>query len=206
MELDGFSLVSSFCRPKGRHGGSAVFAKISLATHCSTRHDLERFSVLNLLECSAVEYRIARHPPPVICSVYRPPGSGVGDFLDAFERLPLGAACDRKTMLIGGDFNIDLRGETRDRDFFVALLRSFSLSIGTTEVTRPASSTCLDNIFTDGAVDGCLVEHGHVSDHAGVYLRLKDVLPIKSGPTFTFQRIFSTHNLDEFRCSLECAL
>lgn len=51
--LEGYKLVSSYCRMKGRLGGTAIYCREHL--NCTARHDYNLLSISNVIECSAVQ-------------------------------------------------------------------------------------------------------------------------------------------------------
>nr|CAI5832212.1 unnamed protein product [Callosobruchus analis] len=83
--LAGFKLVSSFCRPENKHGGSAVFVSEEIVNR-SERLDIVSQSEMGNLECAAVEIRL-HDMKMMILSYYRPPLGMFDEFLNNLEHI-----------------------------------------------------------------------------------------------------------------------
>nr|CAI5824056.1 unnamed protein product [Callosobruchus analis] len=83
--LAGFKLVSSFCRPENKHGGSAVFVSEEIVNR-SERLDIVSQSEMGNLECAAVEIRL-HDMKMIILSIYRPPLGMFDEFLNNLEHI-----------------------------------------------------------------------------------------------------------------------
>nr|CAI5824935.1 unnamed protein product [Callosobruchus analis] len=83
--LAGFKLVSSFCRPENKHGGSAVFVSEEIVNR-SERLDIVSQSEMGNLECAAVEIRL-HDMKMIILSIYRPPLGMFNEFLNNLEHI-----------------------------------------------------------------------------------------------------------------------
>ncbi|KAK9891284.1 hypothetical protein WA026_013595 [Henosepilachna vigintioctopunctata] len=68
--IDGFNLVTGYCRGKNKHGGSAIYVDGQIQ-NCKPRLDLNNISIVNNFECSAVEYRIDHNFKLVVVCIYR---------------------------------------------------------------------------------------------------------------------------------------
>lgn len=161
MAIENFKLISSFCRDKGKHGGSAVYIK------CEPLKKLTNLSISGIFECAAVECNIDG-TVCIVASVYRPSGSGVNMF---FDRLELFLISTREykfdCILLAGDFNIHIEYTNKDRTDFINQLASFGLHHTVNEMTRiiPESESCLDNICTNIMKFKSSVVRMHLSDH-----------------------------------------
>lgn len=51
-----YMLISSYCRSRNKHGGSAIYVRNCLAVNCKSRDDIVQMSISQILECSALEY------------------------------------------------------------------------------------------------------------------------------------------------------
>lgn len=103
LHISGYDLyVTSRANRSG--GGVALYVDSDLKcrpVECMT-------SVIDdLMECIAVEIELERTRNIVVACVYRKPGSNVDTFKDSLEELMNGLN-ENKTLIICGDFNIDL--------------------------------------------------------------------------------------------------
>ena len=81
-----------------------------------------------MFECVTIELKLANCRHVVIASVYRAPGSGVTLFCDSIDRL-FNQVAIKKTLLICGDFNIDLlkHDSYSGTKYFLDLMFSFGM-------------------------------------------------------------------------------
>lgn len=132
--------------------------------------DIRKASKEGTIECSSV--RITNKKIIIIC-IYRPPR---GDFNVFFETVSyILHLCHRKyknhRIILCGDFNINLFGESANKKAFLDILTSYNLSQTINEGTRGEKSL-IDNIFVDLCSDrhtGVLLRNA-LSDHHGQLL------------------------------------
>jgi len=77
FSINGLKLGASFCREEGRHGGTAVFVRNDVKS--SARVKLNKLSISNVFECSAIECQLCNVNIVVVC-IYRPPQADLGMF------------------------------------------------------------------------------------------------------------------------------
>lgn len=58
VAIDGFKLISRFCRPEGRCGGSAIYVRHSIK--CKSRLKLNKLSNSGIIEIAAIDCKL-RH-------------------------------------------------------------------------------------------------------------------------------------------------
>lgn len=148
-------------------------------------------------------------------TVYRTPDSDCSLFLSTLEKcilqLMFRSQHKSKHMAIAGDFNIDvLNLHKPDTQAFLDILRSFNLYCTNNKPTRNLS--CLDNIVTNFPLDQCsssLLEEGILSDHAGVFTKIKSILRSSlitvdsdQGSNINFTRLLTQPRLENLNASL----
>lgn len=161
--------------------------------------NINRMSIKGTFECAAAQCFIGKESI-VVLSVYRGQND-IDTFLSKFEEVLSKLIEDRKKVFIGGDFNIDMLRDTRDRRDFVSLLGSFGLRHAIEEWTRydiaSQRYSCLDN-FLIHCEQECSVQvlHLAISDHSTQKLTFD--CGISNSTTFKRIRSFSVHNKMQF--------
>lgn len=195
--LSGYSLGSSFCRERGKHGGSAIFHKADIT--CVERSDLKSFSVAKVIECSAIQMSLKDNKLIIVC-IYRPntpPLSNVSLFLVKLRHI-LEICCRQNVrLIITGDFNIDIRKSDGDSRAFLSLLEQFNIRVTNMEPTRLVSGACLDNILTNCSGNTCVMEY-HMSDHSALKFITRDLLTRSSKTDTILKRRVNQKTVDEF--------
>nr|CAI5820999.1 unnamed protein product [Callosobruchus analis] len=106
--IEGFKLAASFCRPEGLHGGAAVFVsqdvKFKVSKSCG------KLSVSGVLECATIDCCIEKSKL-IVCTIYRPLKGDYHLIITKLEEL-LTLLDHSKTIIIAGDFNIDMMDES----------------------------------------------------------------------------------------------
>jgi len=143
-----FKLVSSACRERGEHGGSAIFVHQSIK--CKSIIKITKLSKKQIFECSAVDCDINGKEVVVIC-IYKPPAGNIETFFDCLERA-LSIIFDvNKMIIITGDFNIEFLKDNKNKHRILSLMNCFNLQHTITANTRitSRSQSCIDNIFVN---------------------------------------------------------
>lgn len=125
MGLNGFQLASSYCRKRGSHGGSAIYVKDGISW--KSRKQLERISVCKQIEISAIETTLDNKHPAIIAAIYRPSGGNLEIFFEKLEELLTDVVQEWKTIIIAGDFNIEMKDDNNLKDRLFSLIKSFGL-------------------------------------------------------------------------------
>lgn len=163
VRLDGFSLVSYFCRKK-HHGGVAIFANLN--SKC-TSINLDKFSVPIHAEFCGSEIM---NSSTVLVTLYRSScGGNVSIFYECFLKLIDFIYHKYKHILMVGDFNVELSNNTEFGQKLLHVLHSYGLSYKINVPTRVTlhTASCLDNVITNFDPDMLLVENfdPDISDH-----------------------------------------
>ena len=198
--IQNFTLASSYCRPEGKHGGSAIYIHDSL--QYKERKKLSELSLEGEFECAAVECTVSKHPT-IIIAIYRPPSGSLKTFLAKIEQLLNIIHVENKVMFMAGDFNIEMKDNNNNKNEFFSIVHSFQMRECILDYTRITnnSKSCIDNIFTnlENSFEGKNFEN-HVSDHTAqvIFFRLSK----PSSPKREFRRFFTENAKSNFVNSL----
>lgn len=206
--LPGFLLVSSFCRPLNRHGGTAIFIR-DYFKRFFVRTDICKLSAQYIFECCAVQCKVNNNLNLIVICVYRSSEPNLGDIERFFEKLALlldilnGERSAR--FVIVEDFNVDiLKPNHRDTQTLLSVLHSYGLQPIVSEPTREAllSSSCLDNIFTNVEGGQVRIMQPHLSDHKAISINfnINSLISPKAMPSK--RRNFSSSNIRVFLSAL----
>lgn len=128
------------------------------------RKDIVSLSVERHCEIACAE--LERH---IILCIYSPPSACFETFIVTLEEALCKASSKNKSLIICGDFNIDLLVNTPQKQRFILLCKSFNMRELFNEPTRitHTSAKCLDNIFLNcDYSDEALIDSLR-SDHRG---------------------------------------
>lgn len=169
-------------RSNKRGGGVALF--VMTAFKCKVIGDMT-IVIDNVMECITIEIEVERSKNILISCIYRTPGSCIDQFNEKISELY--EKHNDKTILVCGDFNIDLlkSNDHMKTEEFVNIMFSLSLHpliVKPSRITKDAA-TLIDNIFTNVTdvkiVSGLLVTD--VSDHLPVFVVLEMNKRLKVG-------------------------
>nr|CAH7732177.1 unnamed protein product [Callosobruchus chinensis]CAH7762423.1 unnamed protein product [Callosobruchus chinensis] len=180
INIYNYKLVTSFCRPEGKHGGVAIFSRKNIELKPV---DLDDFCHMFHAEFCAAE--ISNRNCSLL-TIYRSPNSDdVELFFDCLTSVIERLLSKHKQLIIVGDFNIDIRSNTDNASRLRNILSIFGLSHHIDRPTRVthSSSSCIDNILTNIAADTLEVGlyEPHLSDHYALYMFVKDYRTETSG-------------------------
>ena len=169
--LDDYNTIAS-CRNSGVGGGSLLY--VSKKLKIKERKDLES----NLIETSFVEVSICQSTRIIIGNIYRPPNFSHLSFYDYLEKMLDTLEKEKKTVILGGDFNYNLLELNREQQVlnFCNLLSSYGFSYTITRPTRTQNGkhSLLDNFFVNDLSiikkSGVVIED--LSDHLPVFVSL----------------------------------
>lgn len=142
FSIENYKLGSSFIRKDAIRGGSLILLKNNFK--CKERKEIVALSIERTVEISCVELE-----QYIIICVYRPPTGCYENFESVLEDALKILCKSQKSLILCGDFNINLLDSSSLTSRFLNLLQSFDLSnlfIQPTRITS-TSSTCIDNIF-----------------------------------------------------------
>ncbi|XP_024141862.1 transcription factor CP2-like protein 1 isoform X1 [Oryzias melastigma] len=180
FEIEGYKQYH-INREGKRGGGVALYVDNGLRSKLVKEMSV---AIEGVLECVAVEIEMCESRNVIPACIYKAQGSTANQFTDSLEIL-LDTQNHHKTLLMGGDFNIDFLNPNncRDTSYFLDTLTARSLLPVITQPSRITSSsaTLIDNIITNnvGAVVQSGLLYNDISDHLPV-LTIFDLHPLKT--------------------------
>ena len=151
-------------------GGVGLFVKRNM--NVKLRNDL---NLQNNIEALIIE--ILGGPDSknkLIMVVYRPPTCSIQYFCDSIEEILIQMSQENKSIIVVGDFNIEMFADTTEthRNYFLQLMNSFGLYGAITIPTRitSAKQSLIDNIFIscDRQISGTI--SCDLSDHLPIFI------------------------------------
>lgn len=198
--IENMNLLNYFCRINSRCGGVCIYGISSISYNYRRLSFLDKFCVEGIFECCGVDifcYNI------ILIAIYRVPNSDFDMFLQKIYELLEEVCCYDKTIIMGGDYNINFLKENNETSLFLDLVHSFNCNILIKEPTRVTSrsQTCIDNIVTNSVeISLCNVVDTHLSDHYGQLLTL-ELGEVATSDNFVEVRNMCTRNVDRY---IEC--
>lgn len=116
-----------------------------------------------------------RYRKYVFSVVYRPPQTDISRLLEIFERLFTSVNDQKCTLVVGGDFNIDILESSRSQREFTNTLRlydMYNVIVAPARVTS-TTSTILDLFITNSSHESvacCGVISATISDHMPIFV------------------------------------
>nr|CAI5843347.1 unnamed protein product [Callosobruchus analis] len=192
--INGFSLLTSFCRKKeNSHGGSAIF--VSQDFKCKARDDIKSFSMEEVFECCAGKFKSNGSKFVIVC-IYRPSGADVELFLARLDELLDLIVNEKVKVFLLGDFNIDFLSNNQCLRDLLSIFLSYDLRYTIFQPTRitVTSSTCVDNIATNyDDIYKSKVLNANISDHIAQSIEINQT---------TWLKVFNKKNKETFKNTL----
>ncbi|XP_051919919.1 uncharacterized protein LOC127599747 [Hippocampus zosterae] len=206
MEIEGYEMFATN-REKKKGGGVAIY--VDKALKCSKIERLTN-TIENLMECLTIEIHNKKASNIIISCIYRTPGTCINTFNKKLTDM-LSYYNDKKTRIIGGDFNIDLLNPNRHKkttdfintmysnSFFPVILKPSRITVHT--------ATLIDNIFInkiDHKMESGLLIND-ISDHLPVFAVFHNYFDRKAKSTtrITEIRLRTQRSIDAFKQDLE---
>lgn len=202
--LQGYQLVSRFCRTTSLHGGSVIFVRKEIMSH---KFDEVKYiknkSIERCMECSAV----CRNGDVCVITVYRPPDGDIQIFFESLEEVIAYAVGNFKFIFLTGDLNVDRLVPSMNNKILDDLFCSYGLKSLVDRPTRVittvrgTSSTSIDYMVTN-LPGGCRLSvlDAGVSDHLAQYLTC--IIPEGSSDMeqgYRWQRRINDRTICEFQ-------
>jgi hypothetical protein len=170
FNVEHYKVASVFSRVSAMGGGCMLLLKNCFKF--KERTDLVGLSVERTCEIASVEVEDF-----LIVCIYRPPSSSnFSTFLAIMEVLLEKMFLSKRSIVMCGDFNIDILSGSLEKDNFLSLLKCYNIENLFNEPTRITqhSSTCIDNVFIN---NNCIVKRKCLvtsmpSDHMGQMVEL----------------------------------
>nr|CAI5841160.1 unnamed protein product [Callosobruchus analis] len=211
--LDGYELISHFCRCQYIHGGCAIYAKCNskakgipfIAQQSEEKH---------IEACGLTLQSEAQQDEIIIICVYRPPSGEISIFLNNLANILISLLTKKTKIILCGDLNIDSMKPSMNLYLLQDLLESFSMLNHCNDATRMAinrnkqiTKTAIDYVITNINSNQlkCSVFEPHISDHKA---QLLEVAPVSSefyqqpNNSTKIARLISDENLYHLRENL----
>lgn len=168
LKIEGYQVVSYFCRNDKIHGGVCILLKESL--NCLPLLHIKDCSIEVHCEISGILYQNTQ-----LITLYRSPLGDFSIFLDKITLL-LDKLDITVNTVITGDFNVNFNTKDPRALQLCNLFNSFGLKQAIKENTR--KSSCLDNIFTNLHNDAFKAStyDTNLSDHLGIVFSFEHVV------------------------------
>lgn len=204
--IEGYQLVSYFCRADSDHGGSAIFVKSDIAKNCNNiEYLVDLYSELHF-ECSAIVIN------KVLCivTIYRSSSvsSDTKIFLDKLYHLLEYITAKYPYVIVNGDFNINFLEQTNNKKLLFDILDMYNLTLPYYEPTRIArygnhvTSTGLDYIVSNIRNANGSVKHFGISDHSAQIIQWNEkdfAINHDNKKTELISRKFNDNTVSEFK-------
>nr|CAI5856727.1 unnamed protein product [Callosobruchus analis] len=198
VKIEGYVMKSVYTRRKMKHGGACILTRKHI--DAERIDSIEEMSVDGQVECACVKLGTANC---VVLCVYR---TCLGDyeiFLEQFDEILQCMSVNFKTysIIICGDFNINLLEKNRQTEGFLDLMVSHNLQHTVFEPTR--GSSLLDNIFVN-CLDfhSCSVIELGLSDHCAQTISIP-IPKLEQAGDWIKTRVFSRVRLQHFETELQ---
>lgn len=210
MNLDGYNLVTSFCRQKSIHGGSAIYVANKHMPFCK-KMDLNRFCSEFEFECCGMRVSMDGGMELMVVSIYRSPSSDVNSFISTLNNFLLSIKTGKRNLIICGDLNVNFLRNSEEKQQLFDLLDSYNYVNLIYEATRL-------NKKTDSGLDYCITNRSsknscvasvvnlNISDHLGQSITMEfPNINRKNNNKLTssyYGRKYSKTNIDQMRWML----
>lgn len=201
LKVNGYNLISHFSRKKG-YGGVLLLAADDYKCVCFP--DVAQFSIENVIEMAGMWNE---HNKQIILGIYRPPQGTIENFLDQLRHC-IDWVIEQKpnysSILVGGDFNINLLKNTTVSNQLQELFADFGLQPRFREPSRVSTSseTMIDNIFANVDSPITLTFQPHLSDHQGQILSYPTTKCAPETKEIFKKRITNKSNIDKLKTKL----
>ena len=196
----------------GRKGGGVgLLINSNLNVAIKDRPDLECIdsSIFESLFVQISQPSINHTKDIIVGVVYRPPNSNVCRFIESFSKIIENIINENRPCYILGDFNIDLLKNNNYSQKFLNQLFSYGFYPKIDRVTRPASGTLIDNIFTNthdtDSKSGIWI--ASIADHLPIYITIPNCVLTSAQPktlcdNFIHKRLYTPENMSKFKSYL----
>lgn len=196
--IPNYNLASCYSRQNVKRGGACILVKNGIKYKSV---ELQDISISSNMECCAVE--LTDYAFIILC-LYRVPKMLATElkifFTQLNKLLKLINKKRDKTVVLCGDFNIDILKPNKTSQKFIHILTSHNLTLAINEPTRLQSKTCIDNFAHNDATccQAEVVDLG-LSDHTAQILKCN----VKKTCKLKFWRIkrrdYCDENLKKFK-------
>ena len=197
LHIEGYNLIRNDRPDSQRGGGTAIyFSKELMGRH---RPDLNSSE----LEAVWLEVLSLNKSRTLICSIYRPPDTGLDDFKTNIEGVMDKVSMERASVILTSDLNIDMKGKhlTTQAKGLNQLFNIYQLKQLIKEPTRMTerTSSLIDLVYAseEEKIVTSGVYNCAISDHSLVYLVRRSKKP-RAGCKFIRYRCYKNYTPEKF--------
>lgn len=201
--LPNYKIASIYCRKNYEGGGVGILLKNTI--DFIERKDIVNLSVEHVIEFCAIEIPKQN---VILIGLYRA-DRNINIFYEQMDRLlsKLRSKDNSKYIIIGGDFNINMKEKSTQSRDFLNFMRTFNLLQLIKEPTRVTnrSATCIDLIFTNHSplIHSTNVNDYGLSDHKATCVKLNSIQSLhKKQIYYTQKRLYTKTKIAQFKNSL----
>lgn len=197
-KVNGYNLVSNYCRTDMIKGSIAIYVDENIKAFPV---DIPTAPIEVHCEFTCCKFLLEGIWHVIVC-FYRSPGHGNPEvFSDTLEAVLEYIFCLNNTrVIVCGDFNVDFSVVTKKSSTLLDILAAYNMHPHVYGVTRPASGTRLDNVFTnflDNSHFHCELSETGMSDHRAQIIQFARIS--NKAQVYTVGRKFADQNYDLFR-------
>lgn len=200
LNIEGYNLISKYCRKEYKNGGVAIFCSNKLKDSCSAIEQIEKWSKETIFEVCGVKILLKNNNSLKIFCVYRSPSTDVNLFLRELNSfLHNISRIKNENIILCGDLNINYLSYSPEKNELVDILHAYGFDICLGEPTRctPISSSAIDYICTNFDKDlyniSTNVCFNGISDHSAQFLELNCDLDLNINK-YIYRRVYSSEN------------
>lgn len=199
FNVHNFVIASMYNRLSTDGGGTLILVKRNLKF--KPRMDISATSVERVCEIACTETENY-----IILCIYRPPSANFMNFLSSMEEALKKVFSSRKSIVVCGDFNVNVLVDSVEKQNLLSLFSCFGLETVFNEPTRvtPGSATCIDNILVNFDILDRKIITGVRSDHKGLVVAL--CYQKRNNQPIINYRSLSNKRLEKFRLDVEAKL
>lgn len=162
--IQNYKLQSYFCRSQKKGGGVSIWSRPEIDCREIT---CRQFSIEGICELAAVSVKLYNGRKLLLLAVYRPPSNDIDQFFETMCETLNTLEKNHSTVMVIGDFNIDLSKDSLTANKFSSIMASYGLNNVVKHYTREAfgSQSLIDHVFTSDKNTVCSVITSGLSDH-----------------------------------------
>ena len=182
IQLEGYKMITAFCREKWKNGGSCIYAKSEIVDEAKPLN-ITRFAVEKQSEWCAVIIKKA-YLKCCVVSVYRPPDGDRDVFLRLLSDTLVYCFGICENVFLCGDLNINYKLNSIGKRLLEDLFLGFGLEVVSSEPTRikmdssgMVTGTQIDYLITNLSSDMYEVStiQPNIADHLAIVLAARAI-------------------------------
>lgn len=197
--IDGYDIISGYCRGSTIHGGSMILLRNELHHE---KINLGDMAVDFSFEASAA---YIKELEAILLCVYRAPSSNVKDFFDRMETALQYLLNKGKEIIVAGDFNICTQQDDGIANEWKTVLEEYGLRPVFREPSRVEGNRCIDNICISHQVVNqvAITTNWHLGDHLTQMLQLPKMKETTYNRNYEMVRMQNERTMEKFAQLIE---